>query len=325
MKTTSTKVTFTLLLLVFLISGCKSNENSKKDSPISENLTAKPLITAYGNLNPNLPPSKNFDLSNWKLSVPTDTDNNQKADNIKEVDLNKGYQNENFFYTGKDGGMVFKCPVRGFTTSKNTKYVRVELREMLRKGNTDIKTKGVTKNNWVFSSAPQEDLDAAGAIDGEMTATLAINKVTTTGEKGHVGRLMIGQIHANTDEPIRIYYRKLKNNELGSIYFAHEMNHGDDTYYEMIGEKSSGAKNPIDGIALNEKFSYKIKVVGNKMWVTISREGKEDVMQYVDMSESGYDEGGQYQYFKAGIYHGNNSGDDNDYAQVTFYELNITH
>ena len=93
----------------------------------------------------------------------------------------------------------------------------------------------------------------------------------------------------------------------------------------MVGEKSSKAGNPKDGIALNEKFTYKIKVIGNKMWVTLSRKGKEDIVKYVDMSKSGYDEGGQFQYFKAGIYHLNNSGNKNDYAQVTLYNLEVTH
>ena len=30
-------------------------------------------------------------------------------------------------------------------------------------------------------------------------------------------------------------------------------------------------------------------------------------------------------YFKAGVYHVNNSGDDDDYAQATFYALEKTH
>ena len=276
------------------------------------------------NLDPKLSPSKNFDLSSWKLTLPSDTDSNGKADNISELKLNDDYENPKYFFTGNDGGMVFRCPVKG-TKTTNTKYARTELREMLRKGDKKIKTKGVSKNNWVFSSAPEADLKNAGAIDGTMTATLAVNHVTTTGKKSHVGRLIIGQIHANTDEPIRIYYRKLPNNELGSIYFAHEKNHAKDTYINMIGSRSSGLKNPEDGIALNEKFTYTIKVIGNEMWVTISREGKKDIEQYVDMSQSLYDEGGQYMYFKAGIYHTNNTGNDDDYAQATFYNLEVKH
>lgn len=310
----------TLLLSMCTYGFCQLPSNNLTDT--LKNNT--PISLSSEKLNPNLPPSANFDLSNWKLALPIDKDKNGKADNIYEAKLNAGYVNKDHFFTDKDGGMVFKCPVKGATT-KNSTYARVELREMLRKGNKAYKNKGVNKNNWVFSSAPKKDRKAAAAVDGEMTATLAVNHVTTTGNKKHIGRLVIGQIHANTDEPIKIFYRKLKDNELGSVYFSHEVNHGDSTFFNMVGEKSNNTQNPEDGIALNEKFTYKIKVIGNEMWVTLSREGKKDIVKYVDMSTSGYDEGGQYQYFKAGIYHVNNSGDGNDYAQVTFYELNVSH
>ena len=311
---------------LFILNICICACNSKKTTNTSEVIEKdSPLeIQSHQKLNPNLAPSQNFDLSKWKLTIPTDSDKNGKADTVLEAELNSGYENKKYFFTGKDGGMVFKCPVKGNTTT-NSKYARVELREMLRNGNTSIKTAAVNKNNWVFSSAPQADQDAAGAVDGEMFATLAVNNVTTTGKKSHIGRVIIGQIHSNTDEPIRLYYRKLKDNTLGSIYFAHEINHDEDTYYNIIGDRTNDLSNPQDGIALNEKFSYKIKVIGNEMWVTLSRKGKADIVKHLDMSNSGYDEGGQYQYFKAGVYHVNNTGDHNDYAQVTFYNLETKH
>lgn len=279
-----------------------------------------------GVLDPNKSPSENFDLSTWKLNTP-ENNGSGFAKTISVSGINSGYQDDNYFYTGSDGGMVFKCPVDGYKTSANTSYTRVELREMLRGTNTSISTQGVNKNNWVFGSAPASDKNAAGGYDGEMTATLAINHVTTTGNSSHIGRVVIGQIHANSDEPIRIYYRKLKNNSLGAIYFAHEPTdgNGDEQWHEMIGSRSSSAANPSDGIGLNEKFTYTINVVGDILTVTISRDGKDDVVETVDMVNSGFNVGGQYMYFKAGIYHLNNSGNNDDYAQVTFYALEKTH
>lgn len=181
--------------------------------------------------------------------------------------------------------------------------------------------------NWVFGSAPQADKVAAAAYDGEMNATLAVNHVTTSGSNSHIGRLVIGQIHANSDEPIRIYYRKLRNNNLGSIYFAHEPTdgNGSEQWHEMIGSRSNNAANPADGIALDEVFSYRIKVVGDILTVTIIREGKPDVVKVVNMVNSGFNVGGQYMYFKAGVYHLNSTGNDDDYAQVTFYALEKSH
>lgn len=279
-----------------------------------------------GELDPNKAPSQNFDLSTWKLNTP-ENNGSGFAKTISVSELNSGYEDDEYFYTADDGGMVFKCPIDGFKTSANTSYTRVELREMLRGTDTSISTQGVNKNNWVFGTAPDSDKNAAAGYDGEMTATLAINHVTTTGSSSHIGRLIIGQIHANDDEPIRVYYRKLKDNALGSIYFAHEPTdgNGDEQWIDVIGSRSSSAANPEDGIALNEKFTYTINVVGDLLTFTVSREGKEDVVQTVNMQNSGFNVSGQYMYFKAGIYQANNTGDADDYAQATFYALEKSH
>lgn len=321
----------TLSVLPLLVC-CSPQEEVQKNSTNTVNLDN--LVTTNNNivenssndgvLNPNAAPSENFDLSNWYVSIPVDKGNGT-ATNISTSELNNKYQNPNFFYTGADGGMVFKNYIKGYKTSVNTTYTRTELREMLRGSNTSISHKGVTKNNWVFGSAPQSEIDAAGGYDGKMTATLAINNVTSTGSTGQVGRVVIGQIHANHDEPIRLYYRKLPNNTNGSIYYAHEPRHGDEQWVELIGSKSSSANNPVDGIPLNQKFTYSIEVVENLLTVIISQQGKEDIVSTTDMTYSGYNEVGQYMYFKAGIYTQNKTGDAKDYDQVTFYKLETSH
>jgi len=268
-------------------------------------------------------PGQNIDLSTWYLSQPFDHDKNGKPDDVNEWHLNQGYEHPEMFYTADDGGLVFKTFVKGVRTSKNTKYARTELREMLRAGDKSIPTKGVNGNNWVFSSAPQADLEAAGGIDGTMTVTMKVDHTTTTGELGEVGRFIIGQIHDQDDEPIRLYYRKLPNRDTGAVYFAHENTlKGTDNYYSLVGDMTAEIDN---GIALGETFSYQIKVVGNEMTVTLMREGKDDVVQVVDMSESGYDLGGKYMYFKAGVYNQNKSGDNEDFVQATFYKIETSH
>jgi len=278
-----------------------------------------------------LPNEVGIELVDWYLSVPTDEDDSGTSDSISETELAGGYSNSEYFYASGDNGIVMRSPSYGFKTSTNTNYVRVELREMLRRGDRAISTQGVNKNNWVFGSASAVGQADAGGIDGDLRVTLAVNDVTTTGENYQIGRLVIGQIHANDDEPIRLYYRKLPGNELGSVYFAHESrvedSEGDniETYVELIGSRSNSASNPVDGIALNEKFSYHINVNVNLLTVTISREGKADVSAHYDMSESKYDEDGQYHYFKVGVYHLNNSSDPDEFAQATFYEIKNSH
>lgn len=277
-------------------------------------------------LDNNEAPSENFTLTDWYLSIPTDDDNSGTADSISESDLSNSFEERPYFFTSTDdGGMVFYDEIEGYKTSTGTSYTRTELREMLRDGDESIDTKGVNKNNWVFSSAPASEQTKAGGVDGILDATLAVNQVTTSGDSDQVGRVIIGQIHANDDEPVRLYYRKLKNNSKGSIYFAHEPRTGSEVWVDMIGSRSDSASNPSDGIALDEPFFYQIKVVGNTLTVTIMRDGKEDVVKSVDMSNSGYDEAGQYMYFKAGVYNQNNTGDGDDAVKATFYYLNNQH
>jgi poly(beta-D-mannuronate) lyase len=298
------------------IMGCTDSSTTPDDPP--------PTSGDEG-LDPNLPPSGNFELIDWNISIPVDNNNDGKADTIKEIPLSSGYENSEYFYTAADGGVVFKSKVSGAKTSSNTKFTRSELREMLRRGDTSFSTKGVGGNNWVFGDAPSSDRNVSGGVDGTLDATLAVNHVTTTGSNSQVGRVIVGQIHANDDEPIRLYYRKLPGNSKGSIYFAHEPNGGSDQYIEMIGSRSSSASNPSDGIALDEKFSYRIRVDGSNLTVTIMRPGKPDISRSVDMSNSGYNNGGQYMYFKAGVYNQNNSGNNSDYVQATFYKIENSH
>jgi len=242
---------------------------SKSHSSLSEGV----LLGDLSKLDPLKKPSENFDLLDWSLTLPTDLNKDKKADTIYEKSLDKGFNLKPFFYTADDGGLVFACPNVGAKTSKNTKYARTELREMLRRGNGRIKTRGLTKNNWVFSNAHGAMKANSGGIEGSLEGTLAINRVSTTGDEKKVGRVVIGQIHATDDEPIRLYYRKLPGNSKGAIYFAHEINDGDDIWINMIGSRSHTLSDPDDGIALNEKFSYKISVEDEVLFVIIIREG----------------------------------------------------
>ncbi|GAA0854768.1 polysaccharide lyase family 7 protein [Aliiglaciecola litoralis] len=288
-------------------------------------LASGALLGNWDSLDPTKKPGENFDLLDWSLTLPTDLNKDRKADTIYEKSLADGFQLNPFFYTAQDGGLVFACPNVGAKTSKNTKYARTELREMLRRGNTRIKTRGITENNWVFGGAHGSMKRRAGGIEGSLEATLAVNRVSTTGDEKMVGRVIVGQIHATDDEPIRLYYRKLPENTKGSIYFAHEINDGDDIWINMLGSRSHTLSDPEDGIALNEKFSYKITVENDVLFVTLIREGKPNITKHYDMKDSGYSAGNQYMYFKAGVYNQNNGGAEGDYVQATFYHIVNSH
>lgn len=301
-----------ILLVATSTLGCATTSNKVLDDQVKRSSMA---------------PSEKFDLQDWKLEIAVDEDGNGKSDSIQPSRLNAGYQHTDFFYLAEDGGLVFKAPIYGITTSKRTKYVRTELREMLRRDDTSIPTAKAGKNNWVFSSFSQEDQDKAGGVDGTLDATLKVDRVSSTGKEYQQGRIIIGQIHAKKDEPVRIYYRKLKDNTKGSIYLGHEINGTKKTdWIEIIGSKSNSAEDPEDGIAIGEVFSYQIKVVGHLLTVTISRDGKPDAVKTIDMTNSGYhNKTNEYMFFKAGIYNVNNTGDKSDYSQATFYRIENKH
>ncbi|MDC0011623.1 polysaccharide lyase family 7 protein, partial [Porticoccaceae bacterium] len=301
------------------------------ESPLSD--SNGPVFAASG-LDPSVPPGQNFDLLGWYLSTPEENPSGLST-RIAEVDLAGGYEHPDYFWTSDDGGMVFRVTNEGARTSSNTSYPRTELREMLRRGDTSISTRSSdgtpTRNNWVFSSAPASAQQAAGAVDGQLKATLAVNAVTTSGSSGRVGRVIVGQIHAKDDEPIRLYYRKLPQNQRGAIYAAHEINGGDDIYYEMIGSRSNSLSDPANGIALDELWSYEILAQGNQLQVTIRSGDLYGAIigtANIDMSASGYDIAQEFMYFKAGAYNQNNTSDGglaDDFSQVTFYQLEASH
>lgn len=331
-------------------------------------------------LDASLEPWENFDLSVWALDAPNPDPEDGNSARTDDRDFIAGELfdgSEPFFYTGDDGGMVFKSIVAGARTSDNTSFARSELREMLRAGNGDVSTQGVNENNWVLGYQPtdltfgadttggQENTPTeVGGRNGSLTGTLRVNHVTTSGRNSRVGRVIIGQIHAKDDEPVRLYYRKLPTNEKGSVYFVHEIRGSDDLEnFDLVGSSANPPSNhphtgdPIrdtsDGIALDELFSYEIVNVGSIIRVTIRRgdsDGEIIGEQSIDMlttelldddgnlvsTGSFYDIADEWMYFKAGAYSQNNTdvdgsltdgrgADADDYDQVTFYRLDNTH
>jgi len=303
------------------------------DPPPEEGGTPVTEAGDFG-LDPNAEPWENFDLTVWAYDSPAPRPTDPcRAVRSDEDEWNTAFRNSEsgqYFFTHTDGGMRFVSPVGGATTSTscNSGFPRSELREMLRRGNTSISTTGVNGNNWALGYQPGNS--AHGGRNGELKATLRVNEVTTTGDGLHPGRTIIGQIHADNDEPARLYYRKLPDAEFGCIYLEHEIRDGNDVTFNMIGNEQCSGNGPSDGIALNELFSYEITNVNENIRVVIRR-GDQDAPiiaeTSVDMDAlfSGYDRVDEWMYFKAGAYTQNNTGDPDDADVVTFYRLSNTH
>ncbi|AKJ04963.1 poly(beta-D-mannuronate) lyase [Archangium gephyra] len=262
-----------------------------------------------GGLDPSAPPSGNFDLTHWKITLPD-------ASEVSASTLSKGYELENTFYTDPvTGGMVFRCPNLADTTA-NSNYSRTELREMLAPDGSA----SAAGNNWVMSTSSSAARSAAGGVDGTLRATLTVDRVSTTGESAKIGRVIVGQIHGPDSEPIRLYFHKRPSDSRGAIYFAHDTPSNSTTYLPIIGDPNN--LNPSNGVLLGETWSYEIKVVGQAMTVKVTPQGRATVTATFTL-ESAYND--LSMYFKAGVYNQNNTGTSTDYVQATFHSLTHTH
>ena len=294
-----------------------------------------PVVSGNFGLNPNAEPWENFDLRRWALDTPAPrNDDKCRAERTWDHnwDDNDPLENssEPFFFTHSDGGLRFVTRIDGQTTNDdcNEGFVRSELREMLRAGDQSIDDTSVSRNNWKLGYQPGDD-DDWGGVNGELHATLRVNKVTTTGSSSQVGRIIVGQIHASGDEPLRLYYRKRSGESKGCIYFGHEIRTEDDVWFEMIGDRTC-EDGPSNGIELNELFSYSI--INNDEDITVvirrgDRDGQIIAQRTIDMNDldSGYDRSDEWMYFKVGAYTQNDSGNGSDGDIATFYRITASH
>lgn len=280
-------------------------------------------------------PWDNFNLTSWALDTPAPrNDDRCRAERTWDYSWGDSAPLDSssapFFFTHSDGGMRFVTRIDGQTTndSCNSGFVRSELRGMLRQQNRNIDDTGVTKNNWKLGYQPGNKSNWGG-VNGQLDGTLSVNKVTTSGSSGQVGRVIIGQIHAGNDEPLRLYYRKRSGQSKGCIYFAHEIRNSDDINFEMIGDRDC-TSGPSNGIELNELFSYSIINDDDELTVIIrrgDRDGSIIARKTINMNSlnSGYDRSDEWMYFKLGAYTQNDSGNGSDGDIVTFYRFNESH
>ena len=280
-------------------------------------------------LDPRAEPWENFDLTDWAIdTVAFASDGDSERFGERDWD-DRSRDSEKYFFTHSDGGMRFVTRLDGAKTSSGTSYVRTELREMLRRGNESISTRGANGNNWALGYQPG-NTNHAGR-NGKLSVTLRVNKVTTTGDDEYqLGRTIIGQIHAEDDEPLKLYYRKFPNHSRGCIYMRVEIrdSSASDLLFPIVGNED--CDNPSDGIALNELFSYEIINDDEDLTIRIrrgDRNGPTIGLRTVDLDklDTGYDRSSEWMYFKAGAYTQNNTGRDSDGDIITIYRLENTH
>lgn len=201
-----------------------------------------------------------------------------------DVDEVINFENKDFFYTANDGHtnwVVFKTPNAGNThgTSNNT---RTELAQ---------------KKKWYPATA-----------DDKLTATLKVMNVSATGDARVAASyaVVVGQIHSadgHENEPLKIFYKKFPGHTKGSVFWHYEINTaGDDNSkrwdystpvwgynFSVVGsEENTYPEEPEDGIALDEEFSYEIKVKDGMMYLTFTSKGHKTKTFTKNLIESEY-------------------------------------
>ncbi len=272
-------------------------------------------------------PADKFDMRNWKITIPSDINEDGKVDEIEGVAM-LSYSHKDFFFLNEEGNLVFEVQNKAVTT-KNSKNARSELREMPRGADFSIQTDDLA-NHWALSSHPQAAKHSR--VGGTLEATLKVNHVSEHAkfpEKGPAHSVVVGQIHAKKidarikegkgyghgNEPIKIFYKKFPEHKMGSVFWNYERNLAKedpnriDIAYQVWGNTWDNLEEPGQaGIALGEEFSYKIEVQGTMMNLTFETERHETVTYSIDLSkgidskdfEHGYAE--DMFYFKAGAY-----------------------
>lgn len=272
-------------------------------------------------------PADHFDMRHWKITVPSDINEDGKVDEIEGVAM-LSYSHADFFHLDKDGNMVFEVHNKAVTT-KNSKNARSELRQMARGADFSIGTHDHL-NNWALSSHP--DARTFSAIGGTLEATLKVNHVSMHAkypEKYPAYSVVVGQIHAEKDnqqiqletgygygnEPIKIFYKKYPNHKTGSVFWNYERNlakndlNREDIAFPVWGNTWENPNDPDDnGIALGEEFSYRIAVEGTMMKLSFTTARHDSVEYNIDLSKgiddkdssTGYAKDAFY--FKAGAY-----------------------
>ena len=231
--------------------------------------------------------SDRFDLTNWKITLPVSSSGSISGTAVEVKNL-INYENSSYFYDAPDGAMVFRAMAEGATTS-GSKYARSELREMV----------GEDRAAWKLSQG------------GTMTATVSVDTVPSRND-GEPGRLIVGQIHGQDEELVRLYY------EGGKVYFVNDRAGSKNTETTFRFKDSSGNE---PSIALGEKFSYMIDARGDKLTVKIFADGKE----YVSTSTINSVWQSDSFYFKAGVYLGVNETTGKGFGQTSFYGLDFSH
>ncbi len=297
--------TFLILFFMFSLTGFAQSNDSDKASTVTKEQKKRKKRRKKKKFK--LP---KIDLSHWKVTTPAG--NGKKPQEVSPPEILDYATNKDLLpYMYNDsvrGALVFYAYPSKATTA-NTKYSRSELREQMEPGENNV--------NWTFKQG------------GKMKGKLAIDEISRD-KNGKYHKVIIMQIHGRLtnaqrdligqkdnnappilkiywkDGKIRVKTKVLKNLNASNEEILHEDAWGDDegfTFKEKVGFK---------------KFRLEVRVSEGKMTIVLNN-NEFKTYENIHMKKWGVFEN----YFKAGNYF--QSRDDNSFAKVRYYNLEVTH
>ena len=233
------KTVYILVALLTLIA-CKNNSKSISDATVKSEKIYPSDVLPF--------------MDEWKILLGDGT----------YTDSLVNYEKDNFFYVENEdetNWVVYKTPNSG-VTSRTSSNTRTELGQ---------------KAHWTPETG------------GKLTGTLKVKHISTTGDARVASSyaVVIGQIHSDEgheNEPLKIYYKKFPGHKKGSVFWNYEINTKGDNIgrfdystavwghdFSVVGSSpTESPKEPEDGIALGEEFSYEVNVYKGIMYLTFT-------------------------------------------------------
>jgi hypothetical protein len=209
---------------------------------------------------------------------------------------------DQWFFAGPMGGVVFRTPVWGVTTSGST-HPRTELRETNSIGD---------QVNWITSSFRVSSLSVAMEVNQVPNVTLA----------GTLTAIIIGQIKGSglsgstSSALAMMQYRYFPSTQTGQVVVQVTLN-------PAVSTATTYTFPSATNIGLNQSFSYEMTVTSDpvtgvpSLAVTVNGD---TLYPPIFAAWSAHTV-----YFKAGNYLRDNSAEATGFGQVTIYGLNLTH
>lgn len=249
---------------------------------------------------------KDIDLTNWRLTLPVDANDDGKPDNYWPEEMNQALETGSlkpYFYKADDGSLVFYCEMKeDRATTPNSKYPRTELREHIIPKDFE--------SNWT--------MDQGGLLAGRLQVTRS-----TPG-----ARFMVMQIHGRLTNQQREIIGKGDNDAppLLKIYFndgrievAHKVLKDKQTSGDSLLIKSNwtDAEHYYFSERIgNEPFDLEVNATTGKLVVSLN--GLSEEFSAPDLRVWPFEN-----YFKAGNYL--TTKDETAFSEVKFYHLITEH